>query len=94
MNLLESANELIELFNDKEITKAHKGYLSLEDYQQFMLTNLIVLDTTNARFLWKRIPNNIKEVEGAAPSINSNILGDIWSIGKSLTQKDFGKAFV
>jgi hypothetical protein len=84
----------VELYNDKELVQAHKGGLSLEDYQRFLLTQLIVLDTTNARFLWKRIPKSLKEVEGAAPATNSNILGDIWSVGKSLTQKEFAKAFL
>ena len=53
---------------------------------------MIVNDITNARFLWKRIPKSIKDVEAA--STNSQILGEIWGIGKSITLKEFGKAFV
>jgi hypothetical protein len=55
---------------------------------------LILLDTTNARFLWKRVPKGLKEAEGAAPPTSTHILGEIWSIGKSLTLKEFGKAFI
>jgi len=67
------------------LVQAHKGYLSTEEYQHFLLTHLILLDTINARFLWKRIPKGLKEVEGAAPPTSTHIIGEIWSIGKSLT---------
>ena len=66
--LLECAAELIYLYNEKELAGQS---LSQEDYEAFLLTQFILNDTTNARYLWKRIPKSLKEApEGAAPSSN------------------------
>jgi len=57
--LLSSAQNLVNLFNDLELSAA-VARLSPSDYQAFLLTHLILLDTVNARFLWKRIPKSFK----------------------------------
>lgn len=90
---METAKDLVETFNDKELIAAHKTGLSLEDYQLFLLAHLILFDLTNARFLWKRIPKSLKESGQAAPSLNTQVIQEIWAIGKSLTLKEYGAAF-
>ena len=81
--LMESARELVELYNDQEISPP-AGQLSQEEYQLFLLTQLILLDTVNAKYLWKRIPKALKEGEGAAPSTHAHILKDLWEVGSQL----------
>ena len=81
------ANHLVKLYNDFEIN--NPGQLSLNDYTQFLLAHLIVLDTTNARFLWKRIPQTFK----GASSTQNQILTVVWQAGKSLSNKLYPEAF-
>ena len=57
--VLKVANDAIQLFNDYEIHHPG-GKLTVTEYQLFFLTHLIVLDTVNAKFLWKRIPKSMK----------------------------------
>jgi len=65
-----------------------KGVLSSTDYQIFLTAHLIVLDTTNAKYLWKRIPKGLKKLEKPVIA-NNQTLNDIWSVGKSLIHKDY-----
>ena len=73
------AETLVKLFNEYEIS--NPGLLSLNDYQLFLLAHLSVLDTNNARFLWKRIPDQMKDKTVA----DNQPLIDVWGIGKALT---------
>ena len=83
----------MNLFNDYELSSSD-GRLTSTDYQLFLLAHLIVLDTVNARFLWKRIPKGLKqEGNGTAPSPNSQTLNEIWGVGKALSSKEFPLAF-
>jgi CSN8/PSMD8/EIF3K family len=74
---------LVELFNDHELSSPG-GRLSLADYQLFLLAHLIVLDTVNGRYLWKRIPKAFRDDAG---------LSEIWAVGQALDEKDFARAF-
>ena len=58
-------------------------------YSQFLLLEFIVLDTNNARHLWKRIPQALKDPK----KDETQRLRDIWLIGKALTKKNYGEAF-
>ena len=61
--VISAAQDLVELYNDAEISG--DSQLSSKDYQLFLIAHLILLDTVNARFLWKRIPKSFKVgVEG------------------------------
>lgn len=60
--LLLQADQLVALFNDHELSSP-KGVLSSTDYQIFLTAHLIVHDTTNAKYLWKRIPKSLKKLE-------------------------------
>lgn len=48
-----------------------------------------MLDTNNARYLWKRIPAVLKDVKKA----ETQNIRDIWSIGKALTKKNYAESF-
>ena len=54
-------------------------------YCSFLLAYLIENDLNNARFLWKRIPADIKK--------NNAMLGTIWSIGRSMWEKQYAKTY-
>ena len=56
----------------------------MTEYQHFLIAQLIVFDTVNARFLWKRIPKSLKE-----DSSNQGLLKDIWEVGKALIGKEY-----
>lgn len=49
------------------------------EYQQFLIAHLIVFDTINAKFLWKRIPKTVKDEGGS--------LKEISEITKCLSEK-------
>lgn len=82
------AHELVALFNEYEIS--NPGKLTQRDYQLFLLAHLIVLDTTNAKFLWKRIPQAIKESPESDQILK---LSEVWQIGKALSLCDYAKSF-
>jgi len=44
---------------------------------------LIAFDTTNARYLWKRIPAGLKE----------GVLDQTWQIAKYIIDKDYAQVF-
>jgi hypothetical protein len=48
-----------------------------------------LLDTTNARYLWKRLPHKFKDAN--LPETKSLIR--IWEMGKALTKKNYADAF-
>ena len=89
--LLES-HQLVEYFNDAELSL---NPLGAREYQLFLLAHLIVLDTVNAQFLWKRVPKALKATtEGAsAPTPKDSVLAEIWGVGKALTNKLYPEAF-
>lgn len=96
-SLLSLGSDLVTLFNDHEISSPG-GKLSSADYQLFLIAHLIVLDTVNARFLWKRIPKSIKEEasaapSGTAPSPNAQTLNEIWGVTQALCSKNYPLAF-
>ncbi len=85
---LKMAHQLVALFNANELQ--NPGNLTRQDYLQFMLAHLIVLDTTNAKFLWKRIPELLK----LSPDSDSPLeLTSLWEIAKALTISDYSKVF-
>jgi hypothetical protein len=51
--------------------------------------HLIILDTNNGKFLWKRIPKSLKDPKRA----DSESLIGIWEVGKALTKKQYAEAF-
>lgn len=79
----------MSLFNDFEISSPG-GKLSSPDYQLFLLAHLVVLDTINCKFLWKRIPKALKS-EGT--SQNSQVTNEIWGIARAFIKKDFSQGF-
>ena len=83
--LIQTGEILVGYFNDYELS-APGGRLSATEYQQFLLAQLIVFDTINAKFLWKRIPKSLKE--------EPNNLAELWNIGNSLTMKEYAESFV
>lgn len=61
---ISASHQLVELFNDAELSAKPLG---AKEYQMFLLAHLIVLDTVNAQFLWKRVPKALKATtEGAS----------------------------
>lgn len=52
-----------------------------------MVVHFLLMDVTNARFLWKRVPADTKKKPEAKP------LTDLWGLGKDLTKRDFSAAF-
>jgi hypothetical protein len=51
---------------------------------------LIVLDTNNAKYLWKRLPSNFRNEKFQVQHKN---LSAIWAVGKALTKKNYPEAF-
>ena len=90
--VISTAKELVDLFNDAEL-----GFepLTARHYQLFLITHLIVLDTTNAQFLWKRVPATFKAEpkEGSAPQPKDQVLKELWQIARALINKQYPEAF-
>lgn len=58
-------------------------------YSIYLLMYYITLDTTNAKYLWKRIPKALKD-----PKTNEGKnLAHIWEIGKALFKNEFEVVF-
>lgn len=55
-----------------------------------MVIQLIVLDTNNAKYLWKRLPGNFRNEKHQVQHKN---LSAIWQVGKALTKKNYPEAF-
>jgi len=83
--LIQLGEVLVGYFNDYELS-APGGRLSSNEYQQFFLAHLIVFDTINAKFLWKRISKGLKE--------EPNSLKELWNIGKALSDNLYAEAFL
>lgn len=58
--------------------------MTSKDYCKFLLIHFILLDTTNARYLWKRLPKKLKE--------DDKLLTHLWAIGKELSKKNYPQA--
>jgi hypothetical protein len=82
--IVEAAAEAVKIFNDLEITSCR---LSASEYQHFMICHLVLNDTTNAKFLWKRIPKGIRE------DPQSNPVKELWAVSKDLSKRDYEHAF-
>ena len=82
----------MELFNDAELSLEPLG---AKEYQLFLLAHLIVLDTVNAQFLWKRVPKALKVTEegASAPTPKDQVLSEIWAVAKALSNKLYPEAF-
>lgn len=83
----------MDFFNDAELSLQPLG---AKEYQLFLLAHLIVLDTVNAEFLWKRVPTALKasKSEGAsAPTPKDQVLAEIWAVAKALSSKLYPEAF-
>lgn len=85
--LLQTGAQLITYFNDYELS-AIDGKLTAGEFQQFLIAQLIVFDTINARFLWKRIPKGILEGSSSA------VLKELHEIVKGLNDKLYAESFL
>ncbi|KAK2582210.1 hypothetical protein KPH14_004562 [Odynerus spinipes] len=79
MVLNEVGKFLIEL--ERAELEAPAGVASAQTYAQLLATYLYQHDLCNAKYLWKRIPSNLKE---ANPE-----LGRIWAVGRHMWQRDW-----
>lgn len=61
--------------------EAPNGLASPQVYGQLLAIYLLQNDLPNAKFLWKRIPQEIKQ--------SHSELGNIWKVGQGLWYKDF-----
>ncbi|XP_060518698.1 COP9 signalosome complex subunit 8 [Cylas formicarius] len=73
-------NNLVQDLEKQELESSN-GIATAQVYAQLLSIYLYQNDLCNAKFLWKRIPANIKT--------SNPELGHIWSVGKSLWMKDF-----
>lgn len=61
------------------------GRASPQVYGQLLAIYLLFNDLTSAKFLWKRIPNEIKE--------ENSELSIIWSVGRRMWTKDYAEVY-
>lgn len=75
--------EYSSLAGDLELQEleAPNGIASPQVYGQLLAIYLLQNDLPNAKFLWKRIPQEIKQ--------SHSELGNIWKVGQGLWYKDF-----
>uniref|UniRef100_A0A023FV03 COP9 signalosome complex subunit 8 n=1 Tax=Amblyomma parvum TaxID=251391 RepID=A0A023FV03_AMBPA len=66
---------------EQQELEAADGVASPQTYGQLLAIYLLQNDLPNAKFLWKRIPQEIKQ---SHPE-----LGNIWKVGQALWYKDF-----
>uniref|UniRef100_A0A0C9S0W8 Putative cop9 signalosome subunit csn8 n=1 Tax=Amblyomma americanum TaxID=6943 RepID=A0A0C9S0W8_AMBAM len=66
---------------EQQELEAADGIASPQTYGQLLAIYLLQNDLPNAKFLWKRIPQEIKQ---SHPE-----LGNIWKVGQALWYKDF-----
>ncbi|KAJ0391932.1 hypothetical protein P43SY_009891 [Pythium insidiosum] len=59
--------------------------LTEDFYASYLIVILLAKNLNDARFLWKRIPSDIKQ--------QSTLLANVWSIGKALWKRDFAAAY-
>jgi len=72
-----------EALEQQELT-SENGVATLDVYKNLLLIYLMESDLTNAKFLWKRIPIELK---------TDNELIAIWQIGQSLWKKEFANVY-
>lgn len=77
----EDWNKLLEICEDFEFEVVNDPNPPVPNYGIQLLSYLIVGDLDNARFLWKRIPSNIK-------SAQTN-LKTIWKIGQAMWTRNY-----
>ncbi|XP_078537495.1 COP9 signalosome complex subunit 8 [Lissotriton helveticus] len=75
-----SFRKMLEQSEEQEL-EAPGGISTPQVYSQLLALYLLHNDMNNARYLWKRIPPAIR-------SANAE-LGNIWSVGQRIWQKDF-----
>jgi COP9 signalosome complex subunit 8 len=61
------------------------GQTSPQVYGQLLAIYLLFNDLTSAKFLWKRIPDNVKAT--------NNELSVIWSVGKLMWKKNYSEIY-
>ncbi|XP_076303952.1 COP9 signalosome subunit 8 isoform X2 [Tachypleus tridentatus] len=66
---------------EKQELDSPGGIASPHVYGQLLAIYLLQNDLPNAKFLWKRIPENVKQ---ANPEI-----GNVWAVGQKLWNRDF-----
>nr|XP_037290070.1 COP9 signalosome complex subunit 8-like isoform X3 [Rhipicephalus microplus] len=66
---------------EQQELEANNGVASPQAYGQLLAIYLLQNDLPNAKFLWKRIPQEIKQ--------SHTELGNIWKVGQCLWFKDF-----
>ena len=54
-------------------------------YSSFLLSYLIENDLDNARFLWKRIPTDLKK--------GNHVIGTVWKIGQHMWQREYVETY-
>ncbi|CAH2104561.1 unnamed protein product [Euphydryas editha] len=70
---------------EKQELEAPNGVASISTYAQLLAIYLYQNDLCNAKFLWKRIPQNIT-------SSNPEIMA-IWAVGQKLWKKDLAATY-
>lgn len=81
---MEDIDDIRETCEQQELTSPN-GVASVDVYKQLLVIYLIDSDVINAKFLWKRIPEQIK---------SENVeLQNIWKIGQFLWKKKFANVF-
>lgn len=76
---------LAEFVNNCEQTELD-GLATAETYAQLLAVYLLQNDLSNAKFLWKRIPEDVK--------MNANELQKIWNVGCKMWLKDYSGIYV
>ncbi|XP_014249791.1 COP9 signalosome complex subunit 8 [Cimex lectularius] len=76
---LENIDQLAEELEKQEL-QAQGGVSTPQLYGQLLAIYLYQFDLCNAKFLWKRIPQNIKS--------QNTELGHIWNVGKAMWQRE------
>ncbi|XP_064466278.1 COP9 signalosome complex subunit 8-like isoform X2 [Ornithodoros turicata] len=66
---------------EQQELEAADGVASPQVYGQLLAIYILQDDLPNAKFLWKRIPQSIKQTRSE--------LGNIWKVGQGLWYKDF-----
>ncbi|CAG8687098.1 1776_t:CDS:2, partial [Cetraspora pellucida] len=71
---------------EPQLALTQNNTISLEDfYNTFLLGYLLEQDLPSARFLWKRLGDNVKG--------NSKELRSIWDVGVALWQRDYDNTY-
>ncbi|KAL7683974.1 putative proteasome component (PCI) domain, COP9 signalosome, subunit CSN8 [Plasmopara halstedii] len=82
---LKSVSEELELVIAASTVSRQPAALTSDLYASYLLIVLLSKNLNDARFLWKRIPIEIKQ--------SSEELRNIWEVGKALWQRNFAAAY-